>query len=190
MGLRGPAPKPSALREFEGMPCHRALPKDEPQFDKGEPDYPPGMTAAAKRIWDSRARELAAKNILCLINGPSLARLCENEALLAKLQRGMRSVATAMERKARERLKELVKEWDASSGRPKPKLIDLMPAGDGMSTLLMKSDGRRLRGTINDLESLINVQQREFGLTPSSSTRVNAGPGGEQKVDPLYLAIQ
>lgn len=51
MGLRGPAPKPTALRIIEGNLGHRPLNQREPKPLVGEPDVPAHLSRDAKKEW-------------------------------------------------------------------------------------------------------------------------------------------
>ena len=192
MGVRGFPPKPTAIRKLEGVPGHRPLATNEPNYPPGIPDRPSGMTAAGRKIWDTYIIEMANAGVLRLVDGCALARLCENAAELNHLKQGMRTMARQIELKARGELKERLKAYRAHPAGKKPTLAQILPAGNGLTAFLMKPEGRRLRNTIGDLEALINVQQREFGLTPSSSTRVQTTgtfAGGAGYMNPIEAAL-
>ena len=192
MGIRGFPPKPTAIRKLEGVPGHRPLAANEPNYPPGIPDRPSGMTAAARKIWDAYIIDMADAGVLRLVDGSALARLCENSAELNHLKQGMRTMARQIELKARGELKERLKAYRSHPAGKKPTLAQILPAGNGLTAFLMKPEGRRLRNTIGDLEALINVQQREFGLTPSSSTRVQTTgtfAGGAGYMNPIEAAL-
>jgi len=77
MGERGPAPKPTALKELEGNPGKRALPKNEPKPELGIPDMPEWLPEDAKAEWQRVAPELVKLGLLAKIDGSSLAAYCE-----------------------------------------------------------------------------------------------------------------
>lgn len=52
--VRGPKPKPTALKKLAGNPGKRALPKDEPVFT-GLAVRPNWLTVAARRVWEDLA---------------------------------------------------------------------------------------------------------------------------------------
>ncbi len=64
MGLRGPAPKPTAVRILEGCRAHRPLPDNEPQYPVGTPTKPKRISRPAKSVWDELVKEMAPANIL------------------------------------------------------------------------------------------------------------------------------
>lgn len=53
MGLRGPPPKPTALKELEGNPGKRRLPSNEPKIEEAPLDVPPPahLCDAGKMEW-------------------------------------------------------------------------------------------------------------------------------------------
>jgi len=84
MGLRGPAPKSTEIRTFEGVP-----------------ERPRGMPAAARKIWAGYVGQLAGS--LRLVDAFALRRLCEDVALLEELQAGLRRMASDLRREAKTR---------------------------------------------------------------------------------------
>lgn len=77
MGLRGPAPKPTVLRELEGYPDHRPAPRDEPQPEKGA-RCPADLSADAKREWKRLAPILERMKVLTEADVTALANLCRD----------------------------------------------------------------------------------------------------------------
>ena len=51
MGLRGPAPKPTAIKRLEGNPGKRKLNEAEPTLTVGVPECPDYLDEVAKREW-------------------------------------------------------------------------------------------------------------------------------------------
>lgn len=177
MGARGPAPKPSELRKLEGMAGHRPLPKNEPQYPSGLPAKPKRMSPGARRIWDELVDEMAGAYILRSVDQRALWHLCEDEALIEEAYAGIWKMIRALKKKAKAEGKEL-------------------PAGPVMSMLSMTS-GRMAMSSVRDLSVRAVIQRREFGLTPSSRSRIQAfgdiplggGRTGPQVVDPLERAL-
>lgn len=62
MGLRGPAPKPTALRILHGEESRR-INKTEPQPGPGLPEPPEDMEPAALAVWEYIVRELAVMGL-------------------------------------------------------------------------------------------------------------------------------
>jgi len=158
MGLRGPAPKSAELRVLEGQRAHRPLPAPGSKYAFGVPDQPKGMTAAARRVWDSYVDRMAPLGILRQVDGFSLARLCEDVALLLDLQAGTRKLVAEMKREAK------------AEGKKLP--------GGAMISLASSHEGRRLTATVNALASRISRAELQFGLTPAAGARLeNSGVG-------------
>ena len=64
MGIRGPAPKPTRVRILEGNLGRRPLPTNEPYYEQAIPERPSGMSAGARRIWDSLIGEMVGSGVL------------------------------------------------------------------------------------------------------------------------------
>ena len=62
-------------------------------------------------------------------------------------------------------------------------------SGNALTALSRTTEGRRTMTTIRELSAQIIIQRREFGLTPSSSTRVQASGPSAQFNDPLEQAL-
>jgi phage terminase small subunit len=110
------------------------------------------MSPAAKAIWDELVDEMAAAYILRRVDQRALWHLCEDEALIEEAYAGIWKMVKALKKKAKDEGKEL-------------------PAGAVMSLLSMTS-GRLAMSSIRDLSVRAMIQRREFGLTPSSRSRV------------------
>ncbi len=171
MGLRGPAPKPTLLRRAEGNRSRRPLPTGEPTYQAGVPDQPPGMNADARRIWDRLVAEMAPTGVLRTVDGFALAQLCEDQALLNGLRVGLRKAVKALEATAKREGK-------------------VLPGG-ALVGFSQSIEGRRTLATIRELSARVIVQRREFGLTPSSNSRVQtpAGAAAGQIVDALEAKL-
>jgi phage terminase small subunit len=175
MGARGPAPKPTELRKLEGMAGHRPLPPKEPHYPPGLPVKPKRMSPAAKVIWDELVDEMAGAYILRSVDKRALWHLCEDEALIEEAYAGIWKMVRALKKKAKDEGKEL-------------------PAGAVMSMLSMTS-GRMAMSAVRDLSVRALIQRREFGLTPSSRSRVETldgqfgGGTGAKSGDPLEMKL-
>lgn len=167
MGLRGPAPIPTAIRILNGNPSRRPLPTNEPQYASGVPDKPPGMSAGARRTWDSLVAEMAPSGVLRPVDAGALAMLCEDIGLLETMRKGLGQMAREITQQAKKQGKSVV--------------------GGPMVHLSRTIEGRRTLSTMRELAAQIIVQRREFGLTPASNSRV-AG-GSSASMDPLEAAL-
>ena len=165
---RGFAPKPTAIRKMEGNPGHRPFNEREPRFPVGVPEPPAGMSAAARKIWNGLAPAMAQAGVLRSVDGLAFAQLCEDQALLDTLRKGFNALAREIAKKARQEHKRL--------------------PGGPMVALSRSTEGRRTLSTIRELSAQLVIQRREFGLTPSSSTRVESTPGS-MAFDPIEDAL-
>lgn len=102
--MAGRPPKPVAVRQAEGDTRKigarklAALDKRGPQPAKGEPEMPPGMSAAAKREWRRVVPELlATPGLLTAIDGDALAAYCEDMVLLRALRKDTNKVGTVVD---------------------------------------------------------------------------------------------
>jgi len=86
MGLRGPAPKPTALRLLEGNLGHRPLNLHEPRLAVCEPDVPAHLSRDAKREWRRIAPILLAMRVLTVADPAQLANVCIALATLSRAQ--------------------------------------------------------------------------------------------------------
>lgn len=84
MGRRGPAPKPSRLKELEGNPGKRRLNKDEPKPAAGRPACPAWLADEAKKKWRALVPELERLGLLTVVDGDALAVYCEAWASFRK----------------------------------------------------------------------------------------------------------
>lgn len=78
MGRRGPLPKPTKLKEFEGNPGKRKLPENEaePRIDEQCPPPPEHLPEVGKMAWKAIARELHAIGLLTSVDYHALEQYC------------------------------------------------------------------------------------------------------------------
>jgi hypothetical protein len=132
------------------------------------------MTAAARRIWDGYMLQMAPLGILRQVDEFALRNLCELEALLQDLQKGLPAVGRQMKRKA--------------------KAAGEKTTGSPLMTVASSRSGRQLILTIKQLASQVSHQQLQFGLTPVSAQRLEGGGGmampvGQAIMDPVEQAL-
>ena len=127
------------------------------------------MSAGARKQWDALVGEMANSGVLRRVDGGALAMLCEDLAMLDTLRKGLAAQASEITRKAREKKQQI--------------------SGNALTALSRTTEGRRTFSTIRELTGQIVIQRREFGLTPSSSSRVQASGEGGQLLDPLEQAL-
>jgi phage terminase small subunit len=154
---------------LNGNPSRRPFPTNEPQFAPGVPDRPKRMSAEAKKIWDDLIAEMTNSGVLRRVDGGALATLCEDLAMLDTLRQGLAAQASEINRKAKEKKQQI--------------------SGNALTALSRTTEGRRTLSTIRELTAQVIIQRREFGLTPSSSTRVQTTGSGAHFIDPLEQAL-
>lgn len=153
---------------MEGNRARRPLPQNEPRYETGVPVQPSGMSLAAKKIWLSLVSQMLPSGVLRVVDAFALAQLCEDQAMLDNLRRGMEAMAQELSKQAKAKKQ-------------------MLPGGP-MVALSRTVEGRRTLSTIREVSAQIILQRREFGLTPASNSRVHgAGPG--TPMDPLEAAL-
>jgi P27 family predicted phage terminase small subunit len=75
--IRGPKPKPTALRRLQGNPGKRAWNHDEPQPPEGMPDCPDHLNGPARVEWDRLAEVLHTMGVVTLVDRAALAAYCQ-----------------------------------------------------------------------------------------------------------------
>jgi phage terminase small subunit len=139
------------------------MPENEPYYPPGTPTKPKKISPAASDIWDELIDDLGVSGILRRIDRRALWMLAEDEALLANAYEGIWNMARAIKREAKAQGKTLKQ-------------------GEIWALLSMKN-GRMAMSAVGHLATRIIIERREFGLTPSARTRIDAsvdadnGPG-------------
>ena len=87
MGLRGPAPKPTAIKKAEGNPGKRKLNTQEPQPVPGAPECPDHLDAVAKKEWNRLSEVLVAMKVLTEADYIALGNLCQAYCTLIDAQK-------------------------------------------------------------------------------------------------------
>lgn len=72
----GRRPKPTALKKLQGNPGKRKLNAAEPKPQPGDPTVPKGLSPAAAAEWKSILPELRQLGVLSKIDGKALAAYC------------------------------------------------------------------------------------------------------------------
>lgn len=75
--MAGRRPKPTALKKLAGNPGGRPLNELEPKPPTGMPEMPKGMNHAARREWKIITKALAAMGVLSIVDGKALGQYCE-----------------------------------------------------------------------------------------------------------------
>ena len=87
MGLRGPAPKPTIIRQIEGNPSHRPFNGEEPQPRLGAPKCPAFLDDEARKEWRRLTRILLKMRVLSEADGMALAKLCQAYSTMTRAQK-------------------------------------------------------------------------------------------------------
>lgn len=82
MGARGPAPKPTALKQLEGNPGKQKLNKGEPMpnVPATVPKPPKRLLPEARKEWKRLAPAMVALGLLTEVDTSAFAELCQNYA--------------------------------------------------------------------------------------------------------------
>jgi len=126
------------------------------------------MSKPAKCIWDQLVDEMAGAAVLRRVDQRALWQLAEDEAMLDDFYSGLREMAKRLKEKARAEGREL-------------------PASELLLLLTMPNGVRALRA-LRDVAGRVIVERREFGLTPSSRSRVSTTAAAAAE-DALELAL-
>src|SRR3954467_6293705 len=89
MGLRGPAPKPTAIKRLEGNPGKRKLNDAEPTPTLGAPECPDHLDDIARKEWERLTTILVAMKVLTEADYIALANLCQAYSTLVNAQKQM-----------------------------------------------------------------------------------------------------
>lgn len=92
MGKRGPAPKPTNIKKFEGNPGRRKLNEQEPQFEVDGGDCPEWLSREAAEEWFRVVPQLKALDLLTRVDRGALAAYC---SAFASFQRAEAMIAKA-----------------------------------------------------------------------------------------------
>ena len=74
---RGPAPKPTVLKQLAGNPGKRPLNGAEPQYAAELPSAPRHLSAAAQREWRRVGKYLVAAGVMTAVDRAVLALYCQ-----------------------------------------------------------------------------------------------------------------
>lgn len=93
---RGPAPKPTALKQLAGNPGKRPLNGSEPQYPAELPTAPRHLSADAQREWRRVGKLLVGAGVMTAVDRAVLALYCqaygrwaEAERAIAKAENGL-----------------------------------------------------------------------------------------------------
>ena len=150
--MRGRKPTPTHLKILHGNPGKRPLNDDEPQPDRGIPSCPKHLDANAKKEWRRITKHLDAIGLMTHLDMAALAAYCQSFSRWVKLE-------------------EIVQ-------RTGEVLIDVDPDTKKPTGVLRPNP---YLGALNKALRNMMACLSEFGLTPSSRTRLRGPQGGDGK---------
>ena len=100
MGLRGPAPQPTALRLLYGNPSNRPINGREPHPRIKRPRCPDHLDEAGRREWRRLVPILSRMRVLTEADGIALANLCQQYAMLQQAQVKLQKTGLLMKTKS------------------------------------------------------------------------------------------
>jgi P27 family predicted phage terminase small subunit len=157
MGLRGPIPKPDALKHAEGNPGKRKLNRAELAEDPKAPPAPSYLDTEARKTWNRLVKLLLRKGVLREEDQITLANLCMTYSQLVHARRLL-----AEQRAAFNKLKRKTPFKDP--------LFVVAPSGYVQQSPLVSM--------INTYVDQVLKLSREFGLSPSSRARIRTNEDG------------
>jgi P27 family predicted phage terminase small subunit len=163
MGLRGPPPKPTALRLVPGgNPSRRPLPDAEPIPPAGAPEPPDFLDETSRQIWKQLVPGLAAVGLARSIDGTALGRYCSLLALWIQALTFVRNSGSTYAVRA-------APTADEARARKEGRILGFREFPQA--------------GQLRRLGQQLMVLEREFGLTPAARTRIRvqqeAAAGGD-----------
>ena len=157
--MRGPRPKPTAIKKMLGNPGKRALNDREPQPIPGIPKCPMWLTGVARQEWDEITPLLDGLGVLYRTDGKAVAAY---------------AVCYARWRQA----EKLIEKYGPMVEEP---VLARIKSGDDLVVV-----GTRLKrnpATIiaRDMMQQMRAFLSEFGLTPSARTRIEVDPSRNRR---------
>jgi P27 family predicted phage terminase small subunit len=151
-------PKPTRLRILEGNRSKTPLPKNEPMPPVVAPACPAWVRGEAKREWTRMVAALLPLGMVTAIDGSALAHYCDLHAKAVGIAKEM----------ARPQFRYLIEECDT--------MIDAAGAG----AQVVKARPNPLVRMSLQLKQQLRLYLIEFGLTPSSRSRVKSAIPAER----------
>lgn len=96
MGLRGPRPQPTAVRELRGDPGKRGRPAgEEPRPEPAAPKMPRGLPREARAFWRRYAEGLARLGLLTEVDAPAFQMMAMHWQVCQDAMRELAGKGTA-----------------------------------------------------------------------------------------------
>ena len=155
--MRGRKPKPTAIRKLEGNPGKRALNEAEPQLDPNRvPTCPTHVRGPARDEWQRISRELQQAGILTVLDRAALAAYCTWYGRWVEAEDGVRKFGMLVAQPQATELQATLFGVTPPS-EPNPAALAWNP----YLAIANKSMTMMLKFLV------------EFGMTPSSRTRIH-----------------
>lgn len=175
MSIRGRKPLPNALHSLHGNPGHRARNDAEPRFAAGPPTCPPHLKGEARKEWRRVVKEFEAHAGYCKgVDRAALAVYCQHYARWIEAERMLEDAPPAKTKAA-----ESVSAADSVSPSDS---VSMKPTAELRGVIITAPSGYPIQ---NPWLAVANKAMREmmrvaveFGMTPSSRSRINV-PEGE-----------
>ena len=158
----GRKPKPTALKLFEGNPGKRPLNEREPEFTKEIPDYPEVLDDIAIKEWERIIPELKSTGTMTIVDKAALAAYCQLYSRWTQLEEDIKEEGLTVESKRYNKNGIMINSVTITN----PKVTEA-------------------RLTLQQVRAFC----AEFGMTPSSRSRVSVKPPGK-KTDPMEKLLK
>lgn len=187
MGARGPRPKPTRMKVIEGTFRPDRAPKNEPKPPAKIPTAPKWLGPDAKAEWRRVTKQLAPLEMLTELDRTTLALYCQALQDYLDAQRDLEREYQFMMERLQE-AKDVVMLSNIGRGQsadeaeplaqPMSKLTAVTPKG---ATII-----HPLVSIRNEAWKRVLKAAAEFGMTPSSRSRIDlpAGPQSSAEQDP------
>lgn len=154
--MKGRKPTPTQLKIIRGNPGKRAIKNDEPRFNPSLPEPPKHLDNDAKKEWERICLELYGQGLLTDVDRAVLAGYCQAYARWVQAERAIQRMSER----------------------------DMLTGGLMIKTTNGNAIQNPLVGTANKALELMMKAATEFGMTPSSRSRITANPN-EQEENPF-----
>lgn len=158
MGRRGPPPDPSAMRLLKGNPGKRQVNKAEPMPPAGRTKPPSWLKGRARRLWGRIAPILSRMKVLTSADPHALALLCDAYAEYLDARDVVRAEGSVYESRH----------------------IQTDKDGHMIERIIIRP--RPEVAIASDAWKRIRAMMQEFGLTPSSRSRIEV-PGDTEETN-------
>lgn len=175
---RGRPPTPTALKILRGNPGKRAINTDEPKPPRGEVKPPPWLKGRGRTAWKWIAPVLQQMGVLTTADPHALALLCDAYAEYIECRATVRKFGAVYESRVVKASTRRV-DGDTELDGDKPEGLswdDEDFDGNDWSVIIRPRPEVKMA---SDAWRRVQRMLTEFGLTPSSRSKVKGEPEGE-----------